>query len=284
MTELLTSLLPRPAIKASLAVLQKEGCSIAIGTCGYSYVEWVDNGFYSPQAKNSEMLSQYCHQFAIVEINYTWYQVPQKDAIKRLVQRSPAHFQFTAKISRHITHERPDDLERYIALYKQGITPLKQQLTALLIQLPSEFTYTTSNRLYLARILDGFAEFPLAVEFRHPSWAMDSVFMELEKRKISLVTVDVPPLPHLFPSLDVVTNPNLLYIRFHGRNTVGWQSGSMQKKFDYNYSLNELKQFHQQYLAPMLAQSSHGVVFFNNHVKAQAPRNARSFGHYLEQG
>jgi len=113
------------------------------------------------------------------------------------------------------------------------------------------------------------------VEFRHVSWATDRVFAELERRRTTLVAVDEPNLPDLFPRLDVVTHPALFYIRFHGRNARGWRSGNMQMQFDYDYSDAELQEWTEKIIAPMTRRANSGVIFFNNHVRAQAPRNAR---------
>ena len=147
--------------------------------------------------------------------------------------------------------------------------------------MPPDFDRTIDNRNYLAALLDGLQEFPIAVEFRHVSWAVDSVFAELERRKVSLVTVDEPELPGLFPSLDIVTNPALFYVRFHGRNSTGWRSGNMQKKFNYDYSEEELCSWTETYIRPMAARSDRGMLFFNNHVRAQAPRNAQKLARIL---
>ena len=130
------------------------------------------------------------------------------------------------------------------------------------------------NRRYLAALLDELDGLPLAVEFRHASWATDRVFVELERRRTTLVAVDEPELPGLFPRLDIVTNPELFYIRFHGRNAKGWRSGNMQKQFDYDYADYELGEWTDTRIAKMAQQAGSGVIFFNNHVRAQAPRNA----------
>jgi uncharacterized protein YecE (DUF72 family) len=130
------------------------------------------------------------------------------------------------------------------------------------------------NRRYLAALLDELDGLPLAVEFRHASWATDRVFAELERRRTTLVAVDEPDLPGLFPRLDIVTNPELFYIRFHGRNAKGWRSGNMQKQFDYDYGDAELRKWADVRIAGMAQQAAGGVIFFNNHVRAQAPRNA----------
>ena len=99
------------------------------------------------------------------------------------------------------------------------------------------------------------------------------------------MTASLPNLPHLFPPLDVVTNPDLFYIRFHGRNTRGWQSGKMQQQFDYDYSDNELREWTDATIESMSRQATSGVIFFNNHFRGQAPRNAERMIELLtEQG
>ena len=123
-------------------------------------------------------------------------------------------------------------------------------------------------------IIHKFCSTPLPVEFRHRSWADDRVFDELEHRRVALVSVDEPDLPGLFPALDVVTSPELFYIRFHGRNAKGWRSGNMQLQFDYNYSDDELREWIENKIEPMSTRARRGVLFFNNHVHAQAPENA----------
>ena len=148
------------------------------------------------------------------------------------------------------------------------------RLVAVLLQFPPSFVRAPRSRHYLAALLDELDGLPLAVEFRHASWATDRVFAELEHRRATLVTVDEPELPGLFPGLDVVTNPELFYIRFHGRNAKGWRSGNMQKQFDYDYGDDELRQWADGRIAKMAPHASTGVIFFNNHVRAQAPRNA----------
>jgi uncharacterized protein YecE (DUF72 family) len=153
----------------------------------------------------------------------------------------------------------------------------------VLIQLSPSFFRTTSNRKYLAILLDELHGLPLAIEFRHRSWASDRVFSELERRQVTLVGVDIPDLPNLFPVLDVVTNPDLFYVRFHGRNAKGWRSGNMQLQFDYNYSNDELHEWIENRIEPMSGQARKGVIFFNNHVRAQAPENARRMTTLLKE-
>ena len=122
---------------------------------------------------------------------------------------------------------------------------------------------------------------PLAVEFRHRSWCRDSVFAGLEQRGITLVSVDAPALPDLFPPLAIVTNPALFYLRLHGRNQAGWRSGSKQQQFDYDYTTAELEQWSRERIPSMRALCGRGVILFNNHVAGQAVRNARTMDDLL---
>lgn len=254
---------------------------VLVGTSGYSYTEWVDGGFYPQGTRTPEMLALYAKAFPVVELNYTWYQMVRAEAISRMIARAPKDFLFAAKLTRTLTHERDRDWKEEMVAYREGIKPLQKQLMAILIQLPPDFVWNVKNRYYLAWLLDSLHDFPVAVEFRHVSWARDSVFRELEQRRVTLVTVDAPPFPKLFPCLAVVTNPSLFFVRFHGRNLQGWQSGNMQQKFDYSYSADELQQWKESYLHPLRKEAKKGVVFFNNHVRGQAPANAKLFENLL---
>jgi uncharacterized protein YecE (DUF72 family) len=253
------------------------GCRLWVGTSGYSYAEWTNAGFYPPGTKSGNMLPFYAQNFPITELNFTWYQMPKARALEKMHRQAPADFRFAAKLTRTLTHEiDPGQWRGQAAQYRDGIAPLIQarKLAAILLQFPPSFVRAPQNRRYLAALLDELDGLPLAVEFRHASWATDRVFAELERRRTTLVTVDEPDLPGLFPRLDIVTNPGLFYVRFHGRNTKGWRSGNMQKQFDYDYGDDELRQWMNIRIAKMVRHASSGVIFFNNHVRAQAPRNA----------
>jgi uncharacterized protein YecE (DUF72 family) len=264
------------------------GCKLWVGTSGYSYAEWIDAGFYPPGTKSGSMLSFYAQNFPITELNFTWYQMPKARALERMQQQAPAGFRFAAKLTRTLTHEiDPAQWRGQAVQYRDGIAPLLQarKLAAVLLQFPPSFGRAPQNRQYLAALLDELDGLPLAVEFRHASWATDRVFAELERRRTTLVAVDEPNLPGLFPPLDIVTNPELFYIRFHGRNAKGWRSGNMQQQFDYDYGDAELREWADDRIAKMTRHASRGIIFFNNHVRAQAPRNAvRLINLLIEKG
>ncbi len=261
-------------------------CRLFVGTSGYSYTEWTDAGFYPVGTKSATMLACYARHFPITELNYTWYRMPRAETIAGQIRKAPPGFKFAAKLTRTLTHEvDPHDWPDQARQYRDGVSPLVQsgQLAAILVQLPPGFDRTRSHRQHLAALLDALAGLPLTVEFRHRSWVNDRVFQELERRRVCLVGVDAPKLTHLFPPLDIVTNPDLFYIRFHGRNARGWGSGNMQQQFDYDYSSAELQAWVTERIGPMCANARTGILFFNNHVKAQAPANAQKLVELLKK-
>ncbi len=254
-------------------------CRLLVGTSGYSYTEWTEAGFYPAGAPTSQMLSHYQRSFMTTELNYTWYQMPKAQSVDRMRQSAGPGFLFAAKLTRTMTHEiEPDQWRSQVSRFRDGIAPIVQsnQLAAVLIQLPPSFDRSKENRIYLAALLDALSGLSVAIEFRHAAWAVDRVFNELSSRRVALVAVDEPRLPGLFPPLGVVTHPDFFYIRFHGRNAPGWRSGNMQKQFDYDYSDAELKEWIDHRIVNMASQSKTGFIFFNNHVRAQAPRNAQA--------
>ncbi len=264
-----------------------EGASghLRVGTCGYSYTEWCEAGFYPRGTRAAHMLSLYAERFSVTELNHTWYQMPRPEAIERQRQRVPADFLFAVKLTRSLTHDvDPLSWPDQAAAFRDGIAPLLQarQLAAVLVQLPNRFDRSPECRRHLAALLDALAGLPLAVEFRNSSWATQRVYDELQRRQVTLVSVDAPPLRGLFPPLEVVTHPDLLYLRLHGRNSRGWNAGSKDKQFDYDYADSELQQWVQR-LQRMVSRARRGLIFFNNHVAAQAPRNAQSLMRLLRQ-
>jgi uncharacterized protein YecE (DUF72 family) len=255
----------------------KYDCRIQVGTSGYSYAEWTDAGFYPPDTGPGRMLAYYARMFSTTELNYTWYQMPNAQAVERMLDQVPPDFSFAAKLTRYLTHEIDESAWRgYVKAYREGMAPMMQsgQLAAILLQFPPSFHRVPKNRYYLAALLDMLDGLPIAVEFRHVSWATDSVYKAFEQRGVALVCVDAPAINELFPRLDIVTNPDLFYIRFHGRNIRGWRSGNMQKQFNYDYTDDELREWTDEAIERMAGQARRGLLFFNNHVRAQAPRNA----------
>jgi uncharacterized protein YecE (DUF72 family) len=164
---------------------------LRVGTSGYSYREWIEGGFYPERTPSNRMLPVYAENFSITELNHTWYRMPQAETIERRRRTVPASFLFAVKLTRTLTHEvDPEQWPAQADLFREGVTPLMQagQLAAILVQLPPQFSRTPPNRQHLAALLDRLSGLPLVVEFRNRSWAVDPVFAEFERRKITLAT------------------------------------------------------------------------------------------------
>ncbi|MDJ0623137.1 MAG: DUF72 domain-containing protein, partial [Desulfocapsaceae bacterium] len=104
-------------------VVGDSGCPLRIGTSGYSYTEWTDSGFYPAGTKTGDMLGLYMRHFPVVELNYTWYQMPRADAMARITTKVPADFRFAAKLTRTLTHERSEKWREHLLQYHRGIAP-----------------------------------------------------------------------------------------------------------------------------------------------------------------
>jgi uncharacterized protein YecE (DUF72 family) len=249
-----------------------------VGTSGYAYTEWVSAGFYPAGTSTDRMLALYARRFSVTELNSTAYQLPRAETVERRRRQVPPNFLFAARLTRTLTHEIDFDRWPDLALeYRDGLAPLVQtrQLVAVLIQLPPTFDRTPGHRRHLAALLDALQGLPLAVEFRHRSWAKDRVLHELEQRRAALVVVDGPPLPDMFPVRDAVTNPDLFCVRFYGRNTGGWHSGKTSRQFDYCYADDELGDWIENRIEPLSRRARKGILLFSNHVQAQAPIDAK---------
>jgi uncharacterized protein YecE (DUF72 family) len=248
-----------------------------VGTSGYSYTEWVAAGFYPPGTSPGRMLALYARHFSMTEINATAYQLPRAETLERRRRQVPPTFLFAVRLTRTLTHEI--DAQRWPSLaqdYRDSLAPLIQtrQLAAVLIQLPPTFDRTAAHRRHLAALLDVLRGLPLAVEFRHRSWANDRVLHELERRQVALVIVDGPSAPAIFPVRGTVTSPDLFCIRFYGRNGKGWHSGKASQQFNYCYTDDELCEWVEDRIGQLSRRTRRGILLFSNHVQAQAPQNA----------
>ncbi len=246
---------------------------IRIGTSGYSFENWKGH-FYPEDIKKNEMLDFYVKHFDTVEINYTYYRIPEAHTFERMVERTPDNFEFAVKTHRTMTHERQNN-EASFAAFKEGIQPLidANKLNGVLAQFPWAFKNTQANRLYLTKFKEQMTDYPLVVEFRHDSWILDAVFDWFSKLDISYCCVDEPRLKGLVPPVAVATN-DLGYVRFHGRNEETWWGGDASERYDYSYTQQELFEWLPK-IKEVEKSTQKTVVFFNNCHNGQAANNAQ---------
>ncbi|MCL2759920.1 MAG: DUF72 domain-containing protein [Treponema sp.] len=255
--------------------------NIAIGTSGYSYNEWV-GPFYPPKTKQEEFLSLYAAQFSTVELNFSYYVMPTAEQIRRMLETS-GDLAFAIKAPQSLTHKvDPSKWQEEVKTYLTAIEPLREagRLEAVLIQFPYSFHYEADNRRHLDKLLTEFSGIPSAVEFRNNDWNNNRVIDEFKKRQVAYVSTDLPDLKGLPPVLDVSTSP-LAYFRLHGRNADNWWGSDSRTRYDYLYSDKELEGAAQR-IKRIVVKADKILVYFNNHARGQAVKNALTLKKILD--
>jgi uncharacterized protein YecE (DUF72 family) len=158
--------------------IKGSGRKFYAGASGYSFKEW-KGPFYPEKMKPEEMLPFYSERLPTVEINNTFYRMPQATMLDHWAQVTPAGFRFAIKASRRITHisrlkESAADSVAY--LYK-NLAALGSKRGPVLFQLPP-LLKKDLPRLegFLAMLPEGHRA---AFEFRNASWFDDDVYAAL---------------------------------------------------------------------------------------------------------
>ena len=252
-----------------------------IGTSGYSYKDW-EGVFYPADLPQGQKLDYYAAHFNTVEINSTYYNIPNPAVFYHLNRKTPDNFEFIVKTHRGTTHERKDNAQSMKSLFA-AIAPIIEsgKFHGFLAQFPYSFKNTPASRDYLRQTKELSGEFPLFVEFRNWTWNRPEIFDFLQQNEIGYVNVDEPRLRGLLPPQNIATT-GIAYVRFHGRNQQNWWEGTNETRYDYLYSDAELKEWIDR-LSALLQKSLKTYIFFNNHPKGKAIENVRSLVRLLEQ-
>ncbi len=251
-----------------------------VGTSSWSQ----HTGFYPPGLPSTEQISYYAQHFPLVEINSTFYALQPTRNYAAWAQRTPPGFLFDVKPFKQLTwHDRdhpPDD--DLAARFSAGLRPLRDaaKLRALNYQFPPWFVFKPQNLEYLRHVRD-LSQDALSVEFRHRSWLegdhLPHLADTLRAWDISLTVVDEPQIGSgSVPTLLDVTNPDLVIVRFHGRNAAKWYAKvkSTGERFDYLYSEKELRAWVPN--VERLASEAREIhLLFNNNAQDYAIRNGR---------
>jgi uncharacterized protein YecE (DUF72 family) len=256
---------------------------ILIGTSGYSYTEWV-GPVYPEGTKQSEYLAYYSGLFPTLELNFSYYNMPKPQNLAKMLTDAGPYLTFSIKAHKTLTHEiNPSLWENEAQKYLQAIEPMlgAGRLEAVLFQFPYSFKYSDENRLYLDKLLKYFKGVPKAVEFRKSDWFNQKVLDGMRKREVPLVSLDMPDLAKLPPSMDVVTAP-IAYIRLHGRNNEAWWGKDEHEKYNYLYTDSEINAWASR-IERIVQQSKRVVVYFNNHPFGKAAKNAQTLIKILEK-
>ncbi len=225
---------------------------IRIGTCSWAD-EALTKHWYPKEVKSAEArLRYYAERFSTVEVDSTYYRLPDETMVSRWAERTPAGFVMHVKafgvMTRHPVkvEQLPPDLREAAPVDDRGrvdrpprefraevfrrfhraLEPLREtgKLGGILLQFPSYVVYEgrCPSTTCAGPSSSSTAIAPL-VEFRHRSWLDEenrgATLALLEELGASHVVVDAPKTDakNLVPTVVAATSP-LAYVRFHGRN------------------------------------------------------------------
>ncbi len=231
---------------------------VRIGCSGFSYPDWRGT-FYPQDLPERKWFEYYCSRFRTVELNVTFYRLPQPAAFDAWRRRSPPDFLFAVKGSRFITHvKRLLDPAGPLKIFFQRARRLENKLGVVLWQLPPSFGIDIKRLGIFLKQLD---KYPVrdALEFRHESWLTKDVVELCREHNAALCTADWPRFLDEAPS-----TADFVYIRRHG------EAGSYATR----YSKDELQKDAAR-IKTFRGQKKDVYEYFNNDAFGYAPLNAR---------
>jgi uncharacterized protein YecE (DUF72 family) len=233
---------------------------VRVGICAWADPALIEDGsFYPRRSMSAEArLRFYASVFDTVEINASYYALPDVRTVARWVERTPPRFLFSAKAHALMTGHRPrlealpaevrrllpgdlrltargevpdglvgpEALDECFRLYRLAIDPLVEagKLGYVLFQFAPWVVRTRGRLEYVVSLADRLPGVSVAVEFRHRSWfpthAADTL-AALRSAGLAHVVVDAPSTPNAVPRVPAATAP-VAVVRLHGRNADGW--------------------------------------------------------------
>jgi uncharacterized protein YecE (DUF72 family) len=282
---------------------------------------WADPGFiedwYPPGMPPRDRLAWYAERFEAVEVNATFYAVPDERTVARWDEVTPDRFVFDVKVHKLLSRHSADlkslppalrddvrttgkgrvvldeGLETALAgELLDAMAPLSEagKLGAFLVQLSPSFSPRRHDLAELDNLVDALGPYPVALELRHRGWTegdrLERTLAHLEDRGVAFVGVDAPQSDHftIMPPIDAVTRDDVAYLRLHGRNAEGYVKGrSVAERFGWVYSDEELEEVagRVEQLAER-AETTH--VMFNNNRSDDAPSAAQKFAALIKAG
>jgi uncharacterized protein YecE (DUF72 family) len=288
---------------------------IVVGTSS-----WADPGFveewYPPKLPARDRLPWYAERFEAVEVNSTFYALPDARTVERWAEVTPAGFTFDVKLHRALSRHAapldslPPELRDRASVGPRGKVVLDEQLeralcravvdtvaplagagklATFLLQLSPAFEPRKHELDELRPLVEALAPVPVAIELRHRAWVKPDRVEETlgwyESAGAAWVAVDAPQgrAPTMMPALDAVTLPSVAYLRAHGRNAEGYMRGrSVAERFAWTYSDDELEELRGR--AEGMAEDAREVrMMFNNNRGGDAPKAAERMRELLAQ-
>jgi uncharacterized protein YecE (DUF72 family) len=135
------------------------------------------------------MLNYYAERLPTVEINYTFYRMPNAKIVAAWSEATPPQFTFVLKAPKRITHDsRLKFVDKPLAYFCETAAGLGPKLGPLLFQLPPNFKKDAERLRDLLPLIP--AGVRCAFEFRHATWFADDVYELLRGRNAALCIAD----------------------------------------------------------------------------------------------
>jgi len=273
------------------------------------------NVFYPRGVSSAEdRLRYYAEQFPVVEVDSSYYSLPERGNARLWSERTPAHFTFHLKAHALMTGQPTevsrlpkdlvDALPRAVAeqsrVYAKdlplelldavwdhfidALSPLQEsgKLGGILLQYPRWFLPTPENKELLAESAARLSGIAATVELRNRLWfnSATSTGWTLDLLRdlgLSHVIVDGPQgLESSVPAIAAVTTPELAMVRLHGRRAATWEAPKVPtvERYRYLYSAEELDAA-MPLIESAAAEATRTIVFFNNCYGNYGATNAR---------
>ena len=227
------------------------------GTSGWNYKHWKEN-FYPGDLKQKKWLEFYSERLKSVEINNSFYHLPDTKTLKTWKDITPGNFIFSIKGSRYITHMKklkaPKTSSRKLF---SRIKHLKKKAGPVLFQLPPHWSYNKQRFEKFIKAMPG--KYRYAFEFREKSWWNDEVLNLLEKYNAAYCIYE---LAGTITPKEVTAD--FVYIRLHGPDG----------KYQGNYSNRQLSGWAGS-ISAWQKKNKDVYIYFDNDDSGYAAKNAQ---------
>ena len=227
---------------------------------------------------SSDWLRYYASVFDYVEIDSSFYRMPNLFTVKNWFKKTPERFRFTAKFPKSITHDkRLKNISKELEYFHQAMLPLKDKTLALLVQLPPSLKITEgieNMRQHLVPQLDN-NNFRYAVEVRDRSWFQDLAYNFFADNNICMVWSQLAEL-----RTPPIATTDFLYLRFIGDRSINEKDfGKIQRDrvVEMKKWSNKLKRVIKEQKAAREKSINLAIVTANNHYAGFGPETANIF-------
>ncbi len=235
-----------------------------IGTSGYEYDDWRGQ-FYPPELDGRDRLAHYASRFSSVELNTTFYGLPDRSTVQRWRDSVPDGFRFAVKLSRYGTHmKRLKDPHDWLERFEHAVSPLGETLGPVLVQLPPRWHRDPER---LARFLEAVpGAWRISVEVRDPDWLHRSIYGTLREHHAALCIHD------MLERHPRMVTAEWVYLRFHGPDP--------HEKYTGSYSPQALSGAARR-IRGHLDAGRDVYAYFNNDIGGNAVKDALDLKRFL---